>query len=66
ITSYIQDIIKGKLKQYDTFIAPVNLEFNRSAGPVVSGSNAGGSVIGSGKSGVSYQMKLRIIYSKIN
>ena len=66
ITSYVQDIIKGKLKQYDTYIAPVNLEYNRSAGPVVSGSAAGGSVIGSGKSGVSYQMKLRIIYSKIN
>jgi len=66
ITSYIQDIIKGKLKQYDTYIAPVNLEYNRSAGPVVSGSSAGGAVIGSGKSGVSYQMKLRIIYSKIN
>lgn len=66
VTSYVQDIIKGKLKQYDTYIAPVNLEYNRSAGPVVSGSTAGGAVIGSGKSGLSYQMKLRIIYSKIN
>ncbi|MDP3467586.1 MAG: DUF4270 domain-containing protein [Daejeonella sp.] len=66
ITSYIQDIIKGKLRQYDTYIAPVSTDFNRSAGPSVSGSNAGGAVIGSGKSGVSYQMKLRVIYSKIN
>ena len=66
ITSYIQDILKGKLKQYDTFIAPVNADYNRSIGPAASGSTAGGSILGSGKSGLSYQMKLRIIYSKIN
>jgi hypothetical protein len=36
ITSYIQDILKGKLKQYDTFIAPVNVDYNRSVGPAVS------------------------------
>lgn len=66
ITSYIQDIIKGKIKQFDTYIAPVSTDFNRSAGPAASGNTAGGAVIGSGKSGLSYQMKLRIIYSKIN
>lgn len=66
ITSYIQDILKGKLKQFDTFIAPVTTDFNRSVGPVASGNSAGGAVLGSGKSGTSYQMKLRIIYSKIN
>jgi len=66
ITSYIQDILSGKLKQYDTYIAPVSIDYNRSVGPAVSGSSAGGSILGSGKSGVSYQMKLRIIYSKIN
>ncbi|MFA6945814.1 MAG: DUF4270 domain-containing protein [Pedobacter sp.] len=66
ITTYIQDILKGKLKQYDTFIAPISTDFNRSGGPVVSGNSAGGSVIGSGKSGVAYKMKLNIIYSKIN
>jgi hypothetical protein len=66
ITSYIQDILKGKLKQFDTYIAPVSPDYNRSVGPAVSGSTAGGSVLGSGKPGVSYQMKLRIIYSKIN
>jgi hypothetical protein len=58
--------LKGKLKQYDTFIAPVNADYNRSIGPAASGSTAGGSILGSGKSGLSYQMKLRIIYSKIN
>ena len=66
ITTYIQDILKGKLKQYDTFIAPINLNFNRQQGPVSSGTTATSAVIGSGKAGVSYKMKLNIIYSKIN
>jgi len=66
ITTYIQDILKGKLKQYDTFIAPVSLNYNRQLGPVSSGTTATSAVIGSGKAGVSYKMKLNIIYSKIN
>lgn len=66
ITTYIQDILKGKLKQYDTFVAPVSADYNRSAGPVVSGTTASQSVIGSGKAGVSYKMKLNIVYSQIN
>lgn len=66
ITTYIQDILKGKIKQYDTFIAPVEVGFNRAGGISASGNTAGQSVIGSGKSGVSYKMKLNIIYSKIN
>lgn len=66
ITTYVQDIIKGKLKQYDSFIAPISLDYNRQAGPVVSGTTAGGAALGSGKDGISYKMKLNIIYSKIN
>ena len=66
ITTYIQDMLKGKIKQYDTFIAPVEDAFNRSDGFSASGNTAGQAAIGSGKSGVSYKMKLNIIYSKIN
>lgn len=66
ITTYIQDILKGKIKQYDTFLVPVNQDFNRTVGLSASGNTAGQAVIGSGKSGVSYKMKLNIIYSKIN
>jgi hypothetical protein len=66
ITTYIQDILKGKLKQYDTYIAPISLNYNRQSGPVSSGTTATSAVIGSGKAGVSYKMKLNIIYSKIN
>ncbi len=65
ITTYIQDILKGKLKQYDTFIAPVSVSYTRSSGPVVSGTTAARTVMGSGKPGVTYKMKLNIIYSKI-
>lgn len=66
ITTYIQDILKGKLKQYNTYLAPVNADYNRSSGPVPSGGTASRVVIGSGKDGVTYKMKLNIIYSKIN
>lgn len=66
ITTYIQDILKGKLKQYDTFLAPVINNYNRSSGPVASGTTASRSVLGSGKPGVTYKVKLNIIYSKIN
>ena len=66
VTTYIQDILRGRLKQYDTYIAPVGLNYNRQTGPLPSGATATSAVIGSGKSGVSYKMKLNIIYSKIN
>jgi len=66
VTSYIQDILKGKLRQYDTFIAPVSVRYNRSAGPLASGTTSSRAVLGSGKTGVTYKMKLNIIYSKIN
>ena len=65
ITTYIQDILKGKLKQYDAFLAPVSFNYNRSSGPVVSGTTAARTAIGSGKGGVTYKMKLNIVYSKI-
>lgn len=66
ITTYVQQIINGQLKQYDAYIAPVNLNYDRSFGLIPSGTTAGRSVIGSGKKGANYQMKLNIIYSKIN
>jgi hypothetical protein len=66
ITTYIQDMLRGRTKQYDTYIAPVTINYNRQSGPVPSGATATSAVIGSGKAGVSYKMKLNIIYSKIN
>jgi hypothetical protein len=66
VTSYIQDIVRGRLKQYDTYIAPVAIDYNRQTGPVPSGTTATSVNFGSGKPGVSYKMKLNIIYSKVN
>jgi hypothetical protein len=66
VTTYIQDILGGRLKQYDTYIAPVGINYTRQNGPLPSGATATSAVIGSGKLGVSYKMKLNIIYSKIN
>jgi hypothetical protein len=66
ITTYIQDMLRGRTKQYDTYIAPVAINYNRQSGPLPSGATATSAVIGSGKAGVSYKMKLNIIYSKVN
>lgn len=66
ITTYIQDILRDRAKQYDTYIAPISINYNRQTGPLPSGATATSAVIGSGKAGVSYKMKLNIIYSKIN
>ena len=66
VTTFLQDILKGKSKQYDTFIAPVNVTYSRQSGPLPSGSTASRAVLGSAKNGVTYKMKLNIFYSKIN
>lgn len=66
VTTYVQDIVRGRSKQYDTYIAPVSINYNRQSGPQPSGATATNAVIGSGKAGVNYKMKLNIVYSKIN
>ncbi|WP_276345931.1 DUF4270 domain-containing protein [Daejeonella sp. JGW-45] len=66
VTTFLQDIIKGKSKQYDTFIAPVSEGYTRSEGKGPSGTTASRTIFGSGKTGVTYKMKLNIFYSKIN
>ena len=66
VTTFLQDILKGKSKQYDTFIAPVSISYSRQSGPLASGTTASRAVLGSAKNGVTYKMKLNIFYSKIN
>ncbi len=65
ITTYIQNIINGKLEQYDAYIAPIGNAYSRSEGPTASGTTASQVVIGSGKDGATYKMKLNLFYSKI-
>ncbi|MEJ7692564.1 DUF4270 domain-containing protein [Daejeonella sp.] len=66
VTTFLQDILSGKSKQYDTFLAPVNVSYSQQSGPVASGTTASRAVLGSGKPGMTYKMKLNIFYSKIN
>ncbi|MGB4774100.1 MAG: DUF4270 domain-containing protein [Daejeonella sp.] len=70
LTSYIQNLVNGKEKQYNTYISSIDSLSNRnSALPLsgvtpASGSTAGRVVIGSAKSTATYKIKLNIIYSK--
>lgn len=65
ISTYIQDMLRGKTKQYDTYIAPMLINYKRQSGPLASGATATSAVIGSGKAGLSYKMKLNIIYLRL-
>jgi hypothetical protein len=66
ITAYIQDILNGKLNQYDTYIAPVYLDdpLNKLLFPAATGSTAARSILGGG-SNATYKMKLNIIYTEL-
>lgn len=65
ITSYVQDIIDGKIKQFDTFIAPADIKDDRMTAIFPSASVAGRSILGT-KDNPVYKMRLNIIYTKTN
>jgi hypothetical protein len=68
VTSYIQDILNGKLQQYDAYLAPIFTDSNRASLylPESTGSTAARSILNSGSSPSPYKMKLNIIYTKLN
>ena len=68
ITSYIQDILSGKLQQYNTYLAPIFTDADRASLhlPASTGSTAARSILNSGSSASPYKMKLNIIYTKLN
>ncbi|WP_081675012.1 DUF4270 domain-containing protein [Daejeonella oryzae] len=66
VTAYVQDLINGKLKQYDTYIAAVDNNSTRLNGIFPAGSTAARVVIGSGQSSTPNKMKLNILYTKVN
>jgi len=63
LTSYVQDILLGKLQQYDTFISVINPQTLRANSLLPTGDTAAEATIGGG-SNPTYKMKLNIIYSK--
>lgn len=67
ITSYIQDLVNGKLKQYNTYISVADSSASLTSALRSSATTAKRVVIGGGTSGASsYQMKLNVTYSKTN
>lgn len=67
ITSYVQDLVNGRLTQYQTFIGPANSRVSRaSLNDVLPLANTVGRSIIGGGNGTLYKMKLNIIYTKVN
>lgn len=67
ITSYIQDLVNGKSKQYNTYISVADSTASRTSALRSSATTAKRVVIGGGtNSNSSYQMKLNVTYSKTN
>ncbi|MXV13967.1 DUF4270 domain-containing protein [Hufsiella ginkgonis] len=65
VTSYIQDLISGKLTQYGAYLAPLSIYNTRTNGDLaVPTTIAYRSVLGGGNS-TSYKMKLNIIYTRV-
>ena len=66
LTAYIQDILTGRLTQYDTFIAAVDSKATNQSALFPSATTVSRAVIGSGIKNAPYTMKLNIVYTKAN
>lgn len=67
ITSYLQDLVNGKLKQYNTYISVADYTASRTSALHSSATTSKRVVIGGGTNSNSpYQMKLNVTYSKTN
>jgi hypothetical protein len=67
ITSYVQDLLDGKLTQYHTYLGALQASSLRGSGSdVVSPANTVGRAILGGGNNSQYKMKLTIIYTKVN
>lgn len=65
ITSYIQDLLNGRLKQYDTYLAPIARGLTGSSNISPSAITAGRTVIaGSTNSNPDYRIKLKVYYTR--
>ena len=66
ITGYVQDLINGNLKQYETFLAAIDVKANRITGLLPSGTTSSRAAFKSSKSASPTKMKLSILYTKVN
>lgn len=65
LTAYMQDLLSGKLTQYNTFITAVDSKSSSGNALFPSGTTVSRAVIGSGKTTAPTKMKLNIIYTKV-
>lgn len=63
ITSYIQDVLQGKINGNELYVAPVAV--SDPYVPVVPALNAGGRVVLGGHAHPDYQMKLNLYYTEV-
>ncbi|MBC7743869.1 MAG: DUF4270 domain-containing protein [Flavobacterium sp.] len=66
LTAYIQDLLSGKLTQYNTFITAVDSKANNASVLPPSASTVSRTILGSGNTTLPIKMKLNIIYTKVN
>jgi hypothetical protein len=66
LTAYMQDLLNGKLTQYNTFITAVDSKANSASALFPSATTVSRAVIGSGNKTAPNKMKLNIIYTKVN
>ena len=65
LTAYMQDLLNGKLTQYNTFITAVDAKASSGSALFPSGTTVSRAVIGSGNKTAPNKMKLNIIYTKV-
>lgn len=65
LTAYMQDLLNGKLTQYNTYITAVDSKANSGTALFPSGTTVSRAVIGSGNKTAPNKMKLNIIYTKV-
>ncbi len=66
LTAYLQDILSGRLIQYDTFITAIDPRSSAGASLFPSATTASRVIIGSGSETSTAKMTLNIIYTKVN
>ena len=66
LTAYIQNLLNGKLNQYNTYITAVDSKATSQEALSPSATTVSRVAIGSGNATAPFKMKLNIIYTKVN
>ena len=66
LTAYVQDLLSGKLLQYNTYISAEDLKPGNNGKLMPSVSTVSRAVFGSGNTAAPIKMKLNVVYTKVN